>query len=96
MANRVSRLSNKSTLEKNLPGAMYCRGIRVSRKASCGRQRAEDKERLRERVLVDGKGDNSLSGGEWAAPLYIHTTVNARPCGSTTVHKADSVDTVLE
>jgi hypothetical protein len=48
----------------------------VSRKASRGRQRAEDKERLRERVLVDGKGDNFLSGGGWAAPLYIHATVD--------------------
>jgi hypothetical protein len=53
---------------------MYCRGIRASR----GRQRAEDKERLRERVLVDGKGDNFLSGGGWAAPLYIHATVDAK------------------
>jgi hypothetical protein len=33
----------------------------VSRKASRGRQRVEDKERLRERVLVDGKGDKADS-----------------------------------
>jgi hypothetical protein len=50
----------------------------VSRKASCGRQRAEDKERLRERVLVDEKGTTVLSGGGWAAPLYIHATVDAK------------------
>jgi hypothetical protein len=42
---------------------VYCGGIRVSRKASCGRQRAEDKEILRERVLVDEKGTTPLSGG---------------------------------
>ena len=46
----------------------------MSRKASCGRQRAEDKGELRERVLVDGKGTIVLSGGGWAA-LYIHATV---------------------
>ena len=33
----------------------------MSRKASCGRQRAEDKERLRERVLDDEKGTIVLS-----------------------------------
>ena len=41
--------------------AKYCRGIRVSRKASCGTERAEDKERLGERVVVDGKGTIVLS-----------------------------------
>ena len=49
----------------------------MSRKASCDRQRAEDKERLRERVLDDEKG-TILSGGGWAAPLYIHATVDAK------------------
>ena len=50
----------------------------MSRKASCGRQRAEDKGELRERVLVDEKGTIPLRGGGWVAPLYIHATVNAK------------------
>jgi hypothetical protein len=55
----------------------YCGGIRVSRKASCGRQRAEDKERLRERVLVDEKG-TTVSPEVGGRHPYIHATVDAK------------------
>ena len=50
----------------------------MSHKASCSRQRAEDKGELRERVLDDEKGTIVLSGGGWAATLYIHATVDAK------------------
>jgi hypothetical protein len=63
----------------------YCGGIRVSRKASCGRQRAEDKERLRERVLVDEKG-TTVSPEVGGRHPYIYMPLwIPRPCGSTTI-----------
>jgi hypothetical protein len=58
----------------------------VSRKASCGRQKAEDKERLRGRVLVDEKGTTLLSEevGGWHPYIYMPLWM-PRPCGSTTI-----------
>ena len=50
----------------------------MSRKASCGRQRAEDKGELRERVLVDGKGTIVLLVQVGGQHPYIHATVDAK------------------
>ena len=49
----------------------------MSRKASCGRWRAEDKGDSESAFLLM-KGDNSSLRGGWVAPLYIHATVDAK------------------
>jgi hypothetical protein len=67
-ATQLTKISGES--------AEYCDGIRVSRKASRGKQRAEDKGDSGERVLDDEKGTIcSLCVG---GTLYIHATVDAK------------------
>jgi hypothetical protein len=68
-----------------ITGQNYCRGIRVSRKASYGRQRAEDKGDSGSAFLLMKRGQ-LFSPKRWVGgtPIYMPLWMPRR-CGSTTL-----------
>ena len=65
----------------------YCRGIRVSRKASCGRQRAEDKENSGNAFLLMERGQLPPCRWVGSTPIYICHQGHVVPPHYTTVNR---------